>query len=63
LEDASGILSGKVTRNGVQVYEFKNGVKTADFGIDSLSPIVVTAQDPAGNKLNQTIDLSVYTAQ
>jgi len=60
LQDMTAVLSGKVTRNGVQLYEFKNGVSIADFQIDVLGPIVITAQDPAGNKLNQTIDLTTY---
>lgn len=63
LEDASGILSGKITRNGVQLYEFKNGNTIADFALDVLGPVVVTAQDTLKNTLNQTIDLSVYFTQ
>lgn len=61
LDDASNI-TGNITRNGVQLYQFGKGAKTADFGIDVLGPIVVTATDTAGNVLNQTIDLSVYLA-
>jgi len=45
------------------LYEFKNGIATADFGIDALGPVVVTAQDPKKNTLNQTVDLSVYFTQ
>ena len=60
LQDTTAVLSGKITRNGAQLYEFKNGVSIADFQIDVLGPIVITAQDPAGNKLNQTIDLTTY---
>jgi len=60
LKDATAVISWKVMRNGTQLYEFKNGIATADFQIDVLGPVVVTAQDPAWNKLNQTIDLSSY---
>ncbi|MEI6672416.1 MAG: hypothetical protein WCL02_03525 [bacterium] len=63
LEDASGISAGKVTRNGVQLYEYKNGVTKADFQIDVLGPVLVTAEDPAKNKLTQTIDLTTYLVQ
>ncbi len=59
LEDLSWITWGKITRNGVTLYEFKNW-PTATFGIDVLGPVVITAQDTVGNKLNQTIDLSTY---
>ena len=63
LKDATAVVSGMVTRNGTKLYEFKNGIATADFQIDVLGPVVVTAQDPAGNKLNQTIDLTTYFTQ
>lgn len=60
LKDITAVVSGKITRNGEQLYEFKNSVATADFQISELGPVVVTAADPAGNQLNQTIDLSIY---
>lgn len=60
LKDATAVVSGKITRNGKQLYEFKNSVSTADFQIDVLGPVVVTAADPVGNQLNQTIDLNTY---
>ncbi len=60
LKDMTAVVSGKVTRNGSQLYEFKNSISTADFQIDTLGPVVVTAADPAGNTLNQTIDLTTY---
>ncbi len=60
LQDMTAVVSGKVTRNGVQLYEFKNGIATADFQIDALGPVLVTAEDPAKNKLSQTIDLTTY---
>lgn len=47
LKDATAVVSGKITRNGTQLYEFKNSVATADFQIDVLGPVVVTAADPA----------------
>lgn len=50
-------------RNGTQFYEFKNGIATADFAVAELGPVVVTAVDPAGNQLNQTIDLTTYYHQ
>jgi hypothetical protein len=50
-------------RNGVQLYEFKNSIATANFQINTLGPVVVTAKDPAGNTLNQTIDLNSYFTQ
>jgi len=60
LQDITAVVSGNITRNWVQLYEFKNSIATADFQIDVLGPVVVTAFDPAGNKLNQTIDLNTY---
>jgi len=60
LQDTTAVVSGKITRNGTQLYEFKNSVATADFQIDVLGPVVITAADPAGNTLNQTIDLNTY---
>lgn len=60
LKDMTAVVNGKVTRNWTQLYEFKNSVATADFQIDVLGPVVVTAADPAGNQLNQTIDLTTY---
>lgn len=60
LQDMTAVVTGKITRNGVQLYEFKNSIATADFQIDELGPVVITAADPAGNKLNQTIDLNTY---
>lgn len=60
LKDATAVVSGKITRNGAQLYEFKNSVSKADFQIDVLGPVVVTAADPAWNQLNQTIDLTTY---
>lgn len=60
LKDATAVVSGKITRNGTQLYEFKNSNSKADFQIDVLGPVVVTAADPAGNTLNQTIDLTTY---
>jgi hypothetical protein len=60
LKDATAVVSGKITRNGTQLYEFKDSIATADFQIDVLGPVVVTAADPAGNQLNQTIDLTTY---
>lgn len=60
LQDATAVISWTITRNGTQLYEFKNSIATADFQIDVLGPVVVTALDPAGNKLNQTIDLNTY---
>ncbi len=60
LRDVTAVVSGKITRNGTQLYEFKNSISTADFQIAELGPVVVTAADPAGNQLNQTIDLSTY---
>ncbi len=63
LKDATAVVSGKITKNGAQLYEFKNSIATADFQTDLLGPVVVTAQDPAGNKLNQTIDLNSYYFQ
>lgn len=63
LQDATGIVSWKVMRNGTQFYEFKNGIATADFAVAELGPVVVTAVDPAGNQLNQTIDLTTYYHQ
>jgi hypothetical protein len=60
LRDVTAVVTGKVTRNGTQLYEFKNSVATADFQIAELGPVVVTAADPAGNQLNQTIDLTTY---
>ena len=62
LEEPSWLAWGKITRNGVVLYEFKNG-NTANFTIDSLGPVVVSAQDTLKNTLNQTIDLSVYLTQ
>ena len=63
LKDTTAVVTGTITRNGVQLYEFKNSVATADFQIDVLGPVVVTAADPAGNQLNQTIDLTTYYHQ
>lgn len=63
LKDVTAVVTGKVTRNGQQLYEFKNSISTADFQIDALGPVVVTAADPAGNQLNQTIDLNTYYHQ
>jgi hypothetical protein len=60
LKDVTAVVTGKITRNGVQLYEFKNSVATADFQVSELGPVVVTAADPAGNQLNQTIDLTTY---
>ena len=60
LQDVTAVVSGNITRNWVQLYEFKNSIATADFQIDVLGPVVITAFDPAGNKLNQTIDLNTY---
>jgi len=60
LKDATAVVTGKITRNWTQLYEFKNSIATADFQIDVLGPVVVTAADPAGNQLNQTIDLTTY---
>ena len=60
LKDTTAVVTGKVTRNGVQLYEFKNSVSKADFQTAELWPVVVTAADPAGNQLNQTIDLNTY---
>jgi hypothetical protein len=60
LQDVTAVVTGKITRNGTQLYEFKNSIATADFQIDELGPVVVIAADPAGNQLNQTIDLSTY---
>lgn len=60
LQDSTAVVSWTITRNGTQLYEFKNSIATADFQIDILGPVVVTALDPAGNKLNQTIDLNTY---
>lgn len=31
LKDTTAVVTGKVTRNGVQLYEFKNSVSKADF--------------------------------
>lgn len=59
LDEASGLLRGKITRNGETLYEFKNG-NTASFTIDALGPVVVSAQDTLKNTLNQTIDLTTY---
>lgn len=47
LKDATAVVTGKITRNGAQLYEFKNSVSKADFQIDVLGPVVVTAADPA----------------
>lgn len=62
LEEPSGLAWGKITRNGVTLYEYKNG-NTANFTIDSLGPVVVSAQDTLKNTLNQTIDLATYFTQ
>ncbi|MEI6773718.1 MAG: hypothetical protein WCL18_02625 [bacterium] len=62
LDEESGLARGNITRNGVTLYEFKGG-NTANFTMDSLGPVVVSAEDTLKNKLNQTIDLSVYFAQ
>lgn len=63
LQDTTAVVTGKIMRNGVQLYEFKNSIATADFQIDVLGPVVVTAEDPAKNVLNQTIDLASYYTQ
>ena len=63
LQDMTAVVTGRITRNGTQLYEFKNSIATADFQIDALGPVVVTAADPAGNQLNQTIDLNTYYHQ
>lgn len=63
LQDATAVVTGKIMRNGVQLYEFKNSIATADFQIDALGPVIVTAEDPAKNTLNQTIDLANYFTQ
>ncbi|MFA7298574.1 MAG: transglycosylase domain-containing protein [Candidatus Absconditabacterales bacterium] len=63
LQDATAVITGKITRNGIQLYEFKNSIATAEFQIDVLGPVVVTAADPAKNILNQTIDLTTYYHQ
>lgn len=60
LQDVTAVVTGKITRNGTQLYEFKNSIATADFQVTELGPVVITAADPAGNQLNQTIDLSTY---
>jgi hypothetical protein len=60
LQDITAVVTGNITRNGIQLYEFKNTIATADFQLDELGPVVITAADPAGNQLNQTIDLSTY---
>ena len=62
LEEPSGLLRGNITRNGVTLYEFRNG-NTANFTMDSLGPVVVSAQDTAKNTLNQTVDLNTYFTQ
>ena len=59
LDEESWLLRGKITRNGVTLFEYKNG-NTANFTIDSLGPVVVSAQDTLKNTLNQTIDLNTY---
>jgi hypothetical protein len=56
------LARGKITRNGVTLYEYKDG-NTATFTIDSLGPVVVSAQDTLKNTLNQTIDLTTYFTQ
>lgn len=56
----TAVVTGKVTRNGTQLYEFKHSVSTADFQVAELGAVVVTAADPAGNQLNQTLDLTKY---
>jgi len=56
----TAVVSGTITRNGTQLYEFKNSISTADFQVAELGPVVVTATDPAGNQLHQTIDLNTY---
>lgn len=60
LKDMTAVVTGKVTRNGTQLYEFKHSVSTADFQVAELGAVVVTAADPAGNQLNQTLDLTKY---
>lgn len=60
LQDVTAVVTWKIMRNSVQLYEFKNSIATADFQIDTLGPVVIIAQDPAQNTLNQTIDLSTY---
>lgn len=60
LQDMTAVVTGKITRNGTQLYEFKNSIATADFQVNELGPVVITAADPAGNQLNQTIDLTTY---
>jgi hypothetical protein len=62
LDEESWLLWWNITRNGVTLYEFRDG-NTANFTVDSLGPVVVSAQDIVKNTLNQTIDLSVYFAQ
>ena len=62
LDEESGLARANITRNGVTLYEFKGG-NTANFTMDVLGPVVVSAEDTLKNKLNQTIDLSVYFAQ
>lgn len=62
LDEASWLARGKITRNGVTLYEYKDG-NTATFTIDSLGPVVVSAQDTLKNTLNQTIDLTTYFTQ
>jgi hypothetical protein len=47
LQDVTAVVTGKITRNGVQLYEFKNSVATADFQLSELGPVVITAADPA----------------
>jgi len=60
LKDKTAVVTGKVVKNGVQLYEFKNSVATADFQVGELGPVVIIAADPAGNQLNQTVDLTTY---
>ena len=62
LDEESGLARGKITRNWITLYEYKGG-NTANFTMDSLGPVVVSAADTFKNTLNQTIDLSVYLAQ
>ncbi len=59
LDEPSGLLRGKITRNGVSLYEYKNGT-TANFTIDALGPVVISAADTWKNTLNQTVDLNAY---
>lgn len=59
LDEESGLARGKITRNGETLYEYKGG-NTANFTIDSLGPVVVSAADTLKNTLNQTIDLNKY---